>query len=629
MIKKTLLSILLSFPLFLFAADLVVNTTGDSPDANPGDGVCADASGNCSLRAAIEEANALAGPDVIHVFDALQPVGELRTIALSSMLPPLISDITILGPENNSLIISGNNSTRIFYAKSGTILLKSLKLANGLAMGGSGSAGGGGGMGAGGALLMHEGMTGTLNLVLEDVILTDNRAQGGNGSKLIARSAGGGGGMGGNGGINAGGGGGFLGNGGNGVEGEVDDSGDFDDDSRGGGGGGFFGNGTNAVNRFSPGNGGLGNGGQGSGDTDDGNSGMPGAQVFLGEEDAEEHDDISDDEGGFGGFGGGGGGANKGDDDSEGGDGGFGGGGGGANEGDDDSEGGDGGFGGGGGASTAADDSDGGDGGFGASGGAAEGNQGVSDFGAGAVDDVGNSGGGLGAGGAVFVVSGQLTLNNVSFNNNTTLGGTGADTDNDGQGLAGAVFIYDAATHGAVDGKSNAAVTVTNGSGICFTNNSGANAAIGTPVGDGATANNTPDIYGLITGAIPGLSATCPICFEPIAIDPIPSLSTWGLVIFAFLLLSLSMVFLLNYSNQVSLANRGGYKISEQLTFPFDKNGALKALEKSVVVVTLIAALVFFVWGEFIVDDIIGLSMLAPVLAYFIYLISLFKKENA
>lgn len=36
----------------------IVNTTADTLDANPGDGICADANGNCSLRAAIQEANA-------------------------------------------------------------------------------------------------------------------------------------------------------------------------------------------------------------------------------------------------------------------------------------------------------------------------------------------------------------------------------------------------------------------------------------------------------------------------------------------------------------------------------------------------------------------------------------------
>jgi CSLREA domain-containing protein len=38
--------------------DLVVNATVDEPDAGPGDGVCATAGGDCTLRAAIQEANA-------------------------------------------------------------------------------------------------------------------------------------------------------------------------------------------------------------------------------------------------------------------------------------------------------------------------------------------------------------------------------------------------------------------------------------------------------------------------------------------------------------------------------------------------------------------------------------------
>lgn len=49
----------------LGAATFVVDTLTDSHDAAPGDGVCADGSGNCTLRAAIEEANAWSGPDTV------------------------------------------------------------------------------------------------------------------------------------------------------------------------------------------------------------------------------------------------------------------------------------------------------------------------------------------------------------------------------------------------------------------------------------------------------------------------------------------------------------------------------------------------------------------------------------
>lgn len=44
---------------------LTVTSRGDAPDAKVGDGVCATAAGRCSLRAAIEEANAITGKNVI------------------------------------------------------------------------------------------------------------------------------------------------------------------------------------------------------------------------------------------------------------------------------------------------------------------------------------------------------------------------------------------------------------------------------------------------------------------------------------------------------------------------------------------------------------------------------------
>ena len=47
------------------AASFTVNSTADTVDANPGNGVCADVSNSCTLRAAIMETNALAGADSI------------------------------------------------------------------------------------------------------------------------------------------------------------------------------------------------------------------------------------------------------------------------------------------------------------------------------------------------------------------------------------------------------------------------------------------------------------------------------------------------------------------------------------------------------------------------------------
>ena len=63
-------------------ATFTVNGAGDTPDANPGDGICADIYGNCTLRAAIEEVNARSGGDTIVFADEMY-------IFLNSPLPAI------------------------------------------------------------------------------------------------------------------------------------------------------------------------------------------------------------------------------------------------------------------------------------------------------------------------------------------------------------------------------------------------------------------------------------------------------------------------------------------------------------------------------------------------------------
>lgn len=64
----------------------VVTTTGDNSDANTTDGLCNDGSGACTLRAALQQANVLAGADIItfnipgtgpHI---IQPATKLPTV---------------------------------------------------------------------------------------------------------------------------------------------------------------------------------------------------------------------------------------------------------------------------------------------------------------------------------------------------------------------------------------------------------------------------------------------------------------------------------------------------------------------------------------------------------------------
>ena len=93
-------------PVFGLPQPGLVNSTGDSGDTNPGDGVCTtgglNSEGNteCTLRAAIEETNALAGADDI-TFDI--PVsdsghaGGVFTITPSNTLPSLADEVFIDG----------------------------------------------------------------------------------------------------------------------------------------------------------------------------------------------------------------------------------------------------------------------------------------------------------------------------------------------------------------------------------------------------------------------------------------------------------------------------------------------------------------------------------------------------
>jgi CSLREA domain-containing protein len=104
-----------------------VNSTSDSlGEANPGDGKCENGSlrERCTLRDAIEEANAFPGDDTIVI-----PAGIGTTIRLSPLspqvtLPPLsiTSNLTIDGPGAGALAVDGNDVNRVFNVGSGAVV---------------------------------------------------------------------------------------------------------------------------------------------------------------------------------------------------------------------------------------------------------------------------------------------------------------------------------------------------------------------------------------------------------------------------------------------------------------------------------------------------------------------------
>ncbi len=145
------------------AATFTVNSLADTSDAVPGNGACVDAGGQCTLRAAIEEANALSGDDTI-IFSVI------GTINLTGPLPSL-TNMTINGPGSSLVTVrrdTGGNY-RIFLINGSIVKISGLTVSNGRTPDGtSGSVfGNPGGDGAG--------ISATGTVTLTDVVVTGNR----------------------------------------------------------------------------------------------------------------------------------------------------------------------------------------------------------------------------------------------------------------------------------------------------------------------------------------------------------------------------------------------------------------------------------------------------------------------
>ena len=84
-----------------------VNDSGDTHDADVGDGLCADASGLCTLRAAIEEADA-SGSNTYRIFV------PSMTIALSNGPLSVDNSMLIEGAGQAATVVSGGGTDRVF-----------------------------------------------------------------------------------------------------------------------------------------------------------------------------------------------------------------------------------------------------------------------------------------------------------------------------------------------------------------------------------------------------------------------------------------------------------------------------------------------------------------------------------
>src|SRR5215203_2440493 len=92
-----------------------VNSINDTFDANAGDGRCADTFGNCTLRAAVQEADFTSVTDTINFALPLPATINLTLGQLS-----IVNDLVIVGPGARKLTVQrstapGTNKFRIFF----------------------------------------------------------------------------------------------------------------------------------------------------------------------------------------------------------------------------------------------------------------------------------------------------------------------------------------------------------------------------------------------------------------------------------------------------------------------------------------------------------------------------------
>jgi hypothetical protein len=196
LVGAVIFSATLALGLFLaprpaMAAAFSVDNTVDTPDSNPGDGVCRDAMYKCSLRAAVMEANALPGPDTIFIPAGtyLLSYGGPNENAAANGDLDITDALTITGTSGDpsTVIIDGGGIDKVFsidptWNKSFATTIQNVTIQNGHNTSPSS------GDGYGGALDFDGYQTGTLTI--SNCIIKNSQTDQGPGGGIAAVASG-------------------------------------------------------------------------------------------------------------------------------------------------------------------------------------------------------------------------------------------------------------------------------------------------------------------------------------------------------------------------------------------------------------------------------------------------------
>ncbi len=171
-------AIIFQFPNARAAGTFTVNSLGDTPDAIPGNGLCADAGGQCTLRAALDEANVSQDPDTINF-------SVTGTINLTGPLPIIGTNLTVNGPGSSQLTVrrnTGGDYRILALGNNSTVNISGLTITNGKTADAATP---------GQTAQPGAGISSVGNLTLTDVVVTGNRT--GNGATDVSSFGGWGG----------------------------------------------------------------------------------------------------------------------------------------------------------------------------------------------------------------------------------------------------------------------------------------------------------------------------------------------------------------------------------------------------------------------------------------------------
>ena len=149
------------------AANFTVNNSGDTSDVTSGDGFCVDTGNNCTLRAAIEEANAFAGNDTIDFAASLTNATITLTTGVEIAISGTNGTLQINGLGADKLTIDGGaGSNRIFLTiNSAVVTITGVTLQGG--NGNSPSQQGGAIYANGGSLMLLRFLSKTISSLIE------------------------------------------------------------------------------------------------------------------------------------------------------------------------------------------------------------------------------------------------------------------------------------------------------------------------------------------------------------------------------------------------------------------------------------------------------------------------------